>query len=106
MYAGMGGGGIAIAVLLSLLSRRWARRERPLRARDVFRMPQRVDGFTVVRLLQAMDNSPLVQLSDSRRDELRREIAQVQSRCFHDPDRTVPETELRELVQRWLKIAC
>ena len=50
------------------------RRERSLRARDVFHMPQHVDGFTVVRLLRALGASPLVRLSGPRKQELQVEL--------------------------------
>ncbi len=105
-YALAGGAAAGLAALALLLWQATRRRERPLRARDLFQLPARIDGFTVVRLLRALQTSPLVQLTDVRRQELQQEIQRVQASCFDDSTATLSETELRDLARRWLKTAC
>lgn len=102
------GGGLlgSVLLLLIVLLRGGSRRERPVRARDVFSMPQQVDGFTVVRLLRALGASSLVSLNDTRRAELRADIEKIQASCFDDGDQSLSESELRDVARHWLKVAC
>jgi hypothetical protein len=107
-YAAAAGGGLLLLVLLAVAVR-WLRGsgDRPLRARDVFRMPEQIDGFVIVQLLRALDTSHLVRLSPERRTELQHEIHRVQDACFGgNGSAGMPEEELRNVARKWLKIAC
>ena len=81
-------------------------KKRPLRARDVFRIPAAVDGFVVVRLLRALDASDLVHLPDKRRAQMQEEMRRIEQSCFRDDAADVSEDELRNIARKWLKIAC
>jgi low affinity Fe/Cu permease len=101
-------GGALVFVMLAGALVAWlvrGRSERPLRARDVFRMPANVDGFIVVQLLRSLGSSPLVQLTDTQRAEMRQEIERIQQSCFANGS-ALTEGELQAVARKWLKIAC
>jgi hypothetical protein len=81
-------------------------RERPLRARDVFHLPEPIDGFVVVQLLRALGSSNLVRLNDLQRGKLQEEIQRLQTACFNSQNGEPSEDELRGVARKWLKIAC
>ena len=82
------------------------RRERPLRARDVFHMPSQVDGFVVVQLLRSLGTSELVRLSVRQRAEMQQEIDKIQGSCFNGNGSQLSDDELRRVTKKWLKAAC
>ena len=93
-------------LLYTLAKGRGADTERPLRARDVFKMPADVDGFAVVALLRRMKTSPLVQLGESQQQELQQDLQRVQQTCFGSNGSKMSETDLRGLAEKWLRAAC
>ena len=101
--------GAAIALVLGVLIYALAKRgddasERPLRARDVFKMPAEVDGFAVVALLRRLRTSPLVKLGESQRQELQQDLQRVQQTCFGSRSQ-MSEADLRSLAEKWLRAA-
>jgi hypothetical protein len=81
-------------------------RERPLRARDVFHMPQEVDAFVVVQLLRTLNASDLVRLNPRQRSEMEQEIETIQASCFNGNAQALSQEELRSVAKRWLRAAC
>jgi hypothetical protein len=105
-YAAIAGpvaGGLLLALLIVWLLRR--RGPRPLRARDVFRLPARVDGFVVVQLLRRLGSSHLVRLTDAQRSQLQGEIERLESVCFGSHVSGPSEDELRGVARKWLQVA-
>jgi len=103
--------GAAIALVLGILIYALVKRgeedgERPLRARDVFKMPAEVDGFAVVALLRRLRTSPLVQLGATQQQELQQDLQRVQQTCFGGNGSKMSEADLRGLVEKWLRAAC
>jgi|GEM_PF-385982 len=80
--------------------------EKPLRARDVFKMPAEVDGFAVVALLRRLRTSPLVQLGAAQQQELQQDLQRVQQTCFSSNGSKMSEADLRGVVEKWLRAAC
>ena len=101
------GGAVAAVLLAGLVIVGLVRRRgpRPLRARDVFHMPARVDGFVVIQLLRRLGSSSLVRLSDAKRAEMQREIEHIQSACFGGNGSSLSEDELRRVTKKWLQVA-
>ena len=105
------GVGVAIGLVLggliyALGKHREDEGERPLRARDVFKMPTEIDGFAVVALLRRLRTSPLVQLGDAQRQELQQDLQRVQQTCFGGNGSKMSEADLRGLADKWLRAAC
>ena len=103
------GAAIALVVggLIYLLVRRGADDgEKPLRARDVFKMPADVDGFAVVALLRRLHTSPLVTLREPQREELQQDLQRVQQTCFGSNGSKMTEADLRGVAEKWLRAAC
>jgi hypothetical protein len=101
------GGVVLVLILLYVLVRAARRRRaRPLRARDVFRLPEGIDGFSVVRLLRALLASDLVRLSEPQRAELQTEIERLQAACFRGQGSSMSEADLRGVAQKWLRVSC
>lgn len=103
--------GAAIALVLggliyALLKRGADDSERPLRARDVFKMPTEVDGFAVVALLRRLRTSPLVTLHEPQRQELQQDLQRVQQTCFGSNGSKMSEADLRGVAEKWLRAAC
>jgi len=101
----VGAGALVLLLLIVLIRLIRGPRQRPLRARDVFRMPAQLDGFVVVQLLNAMDKSELVHLSQKRRAEMREEIERIQATCFGSNGSSLSADELRTVARKWLKVA-
>ncbi len=78
--------------------------DQPPRARDVFRMPGEVDGFTVVALLRRLGSSPLVTFREPQREELQQDMQRVQQACFGSQG--MSEAELRLVAEKWLRLVC
>ena len=97
---------VGLAVLLTagawLVFRKRDTGPRPPRARDVFRMPATVDGFSVVALLRKLAASPLVKFTAAQKSELQQDIDRVQSGCFGGAT-TLTEADLRSLAEKWLR---
>jgi len=104
-----GGTGLAVLIggfIFALAKRGGPAKERPLRARDVFKMPGEVDGFAVVALLRRMGASPLVKLRDKQQQELQQDLQRVQQACFGSSKGVMSETDLRSVAEKWLRAAC
>ena len=101
------GGALAVVLLaglvIALLVR--GRGPRPLRARDVFHMPVRIDGFVVIQLLRLLGSSSLVRLSDAKRAEMQREIDRIQARVSAATAGSPSDDELRSVARKWLQVA-
>jgi hypothetical protein len=97
---------VGLAVLLTagawLVFRKRDTGPRPPRARDVFRMPATVDGFSVVALLRKLATSPLVRFTAAQKSELQQDIDRVQSGCFGGAT-TLAEADLKSLAEKWLR---
>jgi len=108
LWPGIGAGAALLvgALLFALLKRSVSDSERPLRARDVFKMPADVDGFAVVALLRRLHTSPLVTLREPQRQELQQDLQRVQHTCFGSNGSKMTETDLRSLAEKWLRAAC
>jgi hypothetical protein len=77
---------------------------KPLRARDVFKLPASLDGFAVVALLRRMGASPLMALTAPQKQELTADLERVQSACFGAAD-AMAETDLQTVAEKWLRLA-
>lgn len=97
---------LLVGGLIAFLKRGGNTTERPLRARDVFHMPDVVDGFAVVALLRRLHTSPLVKLKEPQQKELQSDVKRVEQACFGSGDSTMSETDLRSLASKWLRLAC
>ncbi|MFT6177732.1 MAG: hypothetical protein ACJAQT_000034 [Akkermansiaceae bacterium] len=93
-------GVIGIGLIFVLFRRRG--RERPLRARDVFHMPDDVDEFAVVALLRRLRSSPLVHLKEEQQLELQSDIQSLQQTGF-GAESTLPDNDLRKIASKWLR---
>jgi hypothetical protein len=100
------GGAVGVTLLVGLAIAWLARRRgpRPLRARDVFHMPARVDGFVVIQLLRLLGSSSLVRLSGANRAAMQREIDRIQSACFGGNGSSLSDDELRNIARKWLQL--
>ena len=105
LAAGGAGVLVVIVLLVVLATRRGSTKERPLRARDVFKMPGEVDGFAVIALLRRMGASPLVKLREPQQKELQQDLQRVQQACFGAKGGTMSEIELRGVAEKWLRAA-
>lgn len=101
----IGGGVLVLALILWLTLRGKGNKEKPLRARDVFTMPNEVDGFAVVALLRRLCASPLVQLKDTQQSELQTDLKRVEAACFGAGTGAMSETDLRSIASKWLRNA-
>ena len=93
-------------VFFAFVKRRAGADDRPVTARDVFKMPREVDGFAVVALLRRLRTSPLVQLGEPQQQELQQDIQRVQQSCFDANAGAMSETDLRTVAEKWLRTAC
>jgi hypothetical protein len=97
---------LVISLFVAFARRRTGVKERPLRARDVFKMPGEVDGFAVVALLRRMGASPLVKLREKQQQDLQQDLQRVQQACFGADGGAMSEADLRSIAQKWLRAAC
>ena len=91
--------GILTFVLLRLRGKQGPQAPRP---RDLYRMPEHIDGFVVVRLLKGLAVNPLVGLGPDDNTAVRRDIERVQQAVFTPGAPGLSETELREIAGKWL----
>jgi hypothetical protein len=99
LYAGIA----AVAGIIAwLIFRKRDTGPRPPRARDVFKLPATVDGFSVVALLRKLGASPLVKFTAAQQAELQADIERVQAGCFGGTS-TLSETDLKALAEKWLR---
>jgi hypothetical protein len=104
--AAIAGAVLLIVLFLVIFLRNRTPRERLLRARDVFSMPEEIDGFAVVALLRRLCKSPLVELKDSQKEELQADLEKIEQACFRsDAATAIPESDLRALASKWLRSA-
>lgn len=104
--AAAGGASLLVLLLLAATWRALHRRQRPLRAADVFRLPAQVDGFVVVQLLRALGSSELVRMTAAQRTEMQQDIQRIQASCFGGNGRgELPAEELRLVARKWLRVA-
>ena len=75
---------------------------RPPRARDVFKLPATVDGFSVVALLRKLGTSPLVKFTAAQNAELQQDIERVQTGCFGGTT-TLSPADLKTIAEKWLR---
>ena len=75
---------------------------RPPRARDVFKLPATVDGFSVVALLRKLGASPLVKFTPVQKAELQQDIERVQTGCFGGTT-TLSPADLKTVAEKWLR---
>ncbi|MEZ0389356.1 MAG: hypothetical protein ACAI34_19920, partial [Verrucomicrobium sp.] len=104
-------GGSALALLLggvifAITRRKAGAGDRPLRARDVFKMPATLDGFSVVALLRRLRTSPLVSLQEPQHQELQQDLQKVQQSCFGNHGAPMSESDLKGIARKWLDLAC
>jgi hypothetical protein len=94
---------IVIGIIVAVL-RRGGRTAAPaqVRARDVFKMPEQVDGFVVVRLLNGLAASPLVAFGPSEQSAVRQDIDRVQKSTFAPGGTRMTTAELQEIARKWL----
>jgi len=103
----IGAGVLLLVSLIFFLTRGGGpQKERPVRARDVFKMPGEVDGFSVVALLRRLKTSPLVHLREPQKQELQQDLQRVQNTCFATNGSAMSENELRGVAKKWLDLAC
>jgi len=99
------GGLVALAGGLFLALRpRGPAAPKPLRARDVFKLPATLDGFAVVALLRRMGTSPLMALTAPQKQELAADLERVQSACF-GATAAMSEADLKGVAEKWLRLA-
>ncbi len=77
---------------------------KPLRARDVFKLPGTLDGFAVVALLRRMGASPLMGLDATQKRELTADLERVQSACF-GATAAMTANDLKTVAEKWLRLA-
>lgn len=77
-----------------------------VQAREIFKMPAVVDGFAVVALLRRLRTSPLVKLPEPQQQELQQDLQRVQQSCFGVNGGAMSESDLRGVVEKWLRVAC
>ena len=108
LWIGLGAGVVLLGggALILLAKRRGTGTERPVRARDVFKMPGEVDGFAVVALLRRLGTSPLVSLREPQQQELQQDLQRVQKACFGTNASAMSEADLRGVAEKWLRAAC
>ncbi len=99
LYAGLAA---AAAFVGWLIFRKRGTGPRPPRARDVFKLPAKIDGFAVVALLRKLGASPLVKFNAAQQAELGQDIERVQAGCFGGAP-TLTEADLKALAEKWLR---
>ena len=99
LYAGIAA---LVACVAWLIFRKRDTGPRPPRARDVFKLPAAIDGFSVVALLRKLGSSPLVKFTAAQQAELQQDIERVQSGCFGGTA-TLSPADLKSLAEKWLR---
>ena len=98
LYAGIAA---VVASIAWLIFRKRDTGPRPPRARDVFKLPAAIDGFSVVALLRKLGSSPLVKFTAAQQAELQQDIERVQTGCFGGTA-TLSPADLKSLAEKWL----
>ena len=106
LYGAVAAGVVLVLIAAFVVARLIRRRERPLRARDVFHMPSEMDGFVVVQLLRSLGTSELTRLTARQQTEMQQEIERIQASCFDNNGSQLSGDELRRVARKWLKTAC
>jgi hypothetical protein len=99
LYAGIAA---VVAFVAWLIFRQRDTGPRPPRARDVFKLPAAIDGFSVVALLRKLGSSPLVKFTAAQQAELQQDIERVQTGCFGGTA-TLSPADLKSLAEKWLR---
>lgn len=100
------GAGAAIAVALGLAVVVMKRRLTPAKAEArSYQIPSKLTPFTVLELLQRIERDSRLELSTESREQLSRELGELQERYFapHSNGQTAPE--LSAIVARWVRHA-
>jgi hypothetical protein len=100
------GAALVIIVILLLIRKAGRKGERKLKASDVFKMPDQVDGFVAVRILRSMTRSNLVKLTGEQKKRIEEEIQRIEAACFNPSKQGLPEEDLKKTLKTWLKEAC
>ena len=98
----VGVGAALFAVMASFFLKR-NKGPRPLRARDIHKMPEVVHGFSVVALLRRLLTSDMVNLTPEQRREIKQDIEKIEHGCFNGVD-SMSENELQSVAMKWLGI--
>jgi hypothetical protein len=102
----MTSGAAALAVALPvglLILRRSRHRQAPgARARDLFKVPAKIDGFVVVRLLRRLVSSPLAGFEPAERAAIQQDIERVEQAVFVPGAAGLSDGELRDIAGKWI----
>jgi hypothetical protein len=99
LYAGIAA---VVAFVAWLIFRQRDTGPRPPRARDVFKLPAAIDGFSVVALLRKLGSSPLVKFTAAQQAELQQDIERLQTGCFGGTA-TLSPADLKSIAEKWLR---
>ncbi len=94
---------LALAGLIAFLMLRGRKEHAPVvHARDIFKMPEHLDGFVVVRLLNGLISSPHVNFANADKDAIRKDIDHVQKSVFTPNGSGLDTSDLKSIVSKWL----
>jgi hypothetical protein len=101
---GLAAGLLVVLVILGFVVKKAkSPKAKSLRVSDVFKMPEQVDGFVVVRLLRSLSLSDLVTLNTQQKAGIQDEIKRIENICFDPSKKPLSESDLKNTVSRWLK---
>lgn len=104
LWIGLAAGLLVLLVIIGFVAKKSASpKEKSLKITDVFKVPDQVDAFMVVRLLRSLSLSDLVTMNTKQKVGIQDEIKRIEDICF-DPSKTpLSESDLKKTVSRWLK---
>lgn len=97
---------LLLVIILIVVKNTGSKKEKKIRASDVFKLPEEVDGFIAVRLLRSLTRSHLVKLSAEQKNQIQSEIQRIEASCFNPASQALPEEDLKKILSTWLKAAC
>lgn len=95
---------VLLVVIVWLYRRMAALEQQGTQASDVFAMPETIDPFIACKWLRAFSRSDLVSLTNHQYLEIKEEISEIESSCFDPAKIQMDEHELRETINKWLKL--